>query len=89
MESVPGLINKLEPDVMIGTEIPNPTVIVAPTPTPPVTINAPVVGDVEAVDAVTANPETDSISVNGLKKNVLSLDTAEPEDEEDGVNNTG
>jgi hypothetical protein len=62
---------------------------VAPTPTPPVTINAPVVGDVEAVDAVTANPETDSISVNGLKKNVLSLDTAEPEDEEDGVNNTG
>ena len=35
-------------------------------PTPPVTTKAPEVGEVEAVVAVTANPDTERISVDGL-----------------------
>ena len=39
---------------------------VPPMPTPPVTIKAPVDDDVEPDDEVTANPETLSMSVDGL-----------------------
>jgi hypothetical protein len=39
---------------------------VPPMPTPPVTIKAPVDDDVEPNDEVTANPETLSMSVDGL-----------------------
>ena len=35
-------------------------------PTPPDTTKAPVVGEVDAVPDVTANPETESRSVEGL-----------------------
>ena len=38
---------------------------------------------------VIAKPETFKISVDGLNVIVESLETAEPADNEDGVNNTG
>jgi len=56
------------------------------TPSPPLTTSAPVVVFVEAVPEVTAKPDTFNISVNGLNVIVESLDTAEPADDEDGVN---
>ena len=59
------------------------------TPKPPLTTNAPVVVFVEAVPEVIANPETFKISVEGLNVIVESLETADPEDDEDGVNNIG
>ena len=37
-----------------------------PIPTPPVTIKAPVVVDLDVVVDVTANPDIDNISVEGL-----------------------
>ena len=43
-----------------------PTYKLPPIPTPPVTTKAPDVEFVDAVDAVTANPETLNISVEGL-----------------------
>jgi hypothetical protein len=49
---------------------------------------APVVVDVEGVVFVTANPETDKISVDELNVNVESLETADPDVEELGENNT-
>ena len=58
-------------------------------PTPPATVNAPVYEFVVPVAAVTANPDTDKISVEELNENVLSLETAEPEVDDTGVNNTG
>ena len=59
------------------------------TPIPPLTTNAPVEDDVEDVVDVTANPETCNISVDGLNDIVESLETAEPADNEDGVNRIG
>jgi hypothetical protein len=43
-----------------------PTYKLPPIPTPPATVKAPVVGEIEAVVAVTANPDTERISVEGL-----------------------
>ena len=57
-----------------------------PIPTPPVTIKAPEVEFVDAVELVIAKPDTFNISVDGLNDMVESLETAEPEDDEDGVN---
>jgi hypothetical protein len=45
-----------------------------------------VVVDVEDVVFVTANPETDNISVDELNVNVESLETADPDVEELGEN---
>jgi hypothetical protein len=59
------------------------------TPIPPLTTNAPVEDDVEDVVDVTANPETCNISVDGLNDIVESLETAEPADNDDGVNKIG
>jgi hypothetical protein len=56
------------------------------TPSPPLTTNAPVVVLVEAVPEVIAKPETFNISVDGLNDIVESLETADPADNEDGVN---
>jgi hypothetical protein len=50
-----------------------------PMPTPPATINAPVVEDVEDVEAVIATPDTDNILVDGLNDNVVLEDNATPE----------
>jgi LEA14-like dessication related protein len=44
--------------------------------------------DEDVVVAVIANPDTLNISVSGLKKNVASDEIADPEEEDDGVNNT-
>ena len=60
-----------------------------PMPTPPATVNAPVYEFVVPVAAVTANPDTDKISVEELNEKVLSLETAEPDVEELGVNSIG
>ena len=59
------------------------------TPRPPLTINAPVVVFVEAVPDVTAKPDTFNISDDGLNDIVVSLETAEPADSEEGVNKIG
>ena len=62
---------------------------VPPIPTPPVTTKAPVVELVDTVEPVTANPDTERISVNGLYTKVFSVETAAPEAVPDaGVNNT-
>ena len=50
-----------------------------PIPTPPDTINDPVVVDTEAVVDVTDIPDEDKISVLGLKLKVESLEIAAPE----------
>ena len=60
-----------------------------PTPTPPVTIKAPVVDEEENVELVIANPDTLKISVLGLYTKVPLADTAEPDVFMLGVNNTG
>ena len=57
-----------------------------PIPTPPVTTKAPVVVFEEPVAAVTAKPDTDNISVDGLNDKVVSLETAEPDEDAIGVN---
>ena len=49
---------------------------------PPVIFNAPVVVDVEFTEDVTANPETDKISLLGLKNSVKSFETAIPPEPE-------
>ena len=60
-----------------------------PIPTPPATVKAPEDEFVETVDAVTANPDTERISVDGLYTKVFSVDTAAPDAVPDaGVNNT-
>ena len=54
------------------------------------TIKAPDVEEIEFVVEVTANPEVDNISVDGLKNKVKSWDTAippEPETVLDGLVN--
>ena len=67
----------------------SPRILTVPAiPTPPATVKAPVVVDVEDVVFVTANPETDKISVDELNVNVESLETADPDVEELGENNT-
>jgi hypothetical protein len=58
-------------------------------PTPPATVKAPEVGPMEAVPEVTANPDTFNISVDGLNDIVASLETADPEEDEIGVNKIG
>ena len=80
---IPLLINT--PEIAVAEA----TYKLPPIPTPPVTINAPVPEDVEAVIEVTAKPETFKISDDGLKVIVESLETAEPEEACKGVNNTG
>ena len=40
----------------------------------------------EPVAAVTAKPDTDNISVDGLNDKVVSLETAEPDEDAIGVN---
>ena len=79
VESTPGFNNKLAGAEITGVDIPNPTVKVSPIPTPPVTTNAPVVAEVEAVPEVTANPDTLRISVDGLYTKADSDDNATPE----------
>ena len=59
------------------------------TPRPPLTTNAPVVVFVEAVPEVIAKPDTCNISVDELNAIVVSLEIAEPADNEDGVNKIG
>ncbi len=62
---------------------------VPPMPTPPVTTKAPVVEPVDTVEPVTAKPDTESISVDGLYTKVFSIETAAPDAVPDaGVNNT-
>jgi hypothetical protein len=58
-------------------------------PTPPATCKAPLDVEVEAVVEVIAKPETFIIFVDGLKDIVPSLETAEPADNEAGVNKIG
>ena len=50
-----------------------------PIPTPPVTINAPEVADVEDVEEVIAKPDADNMFVDGLNEIVVLEDTATPE----------
>ena len=58
-------------------------------PIPPATVKAPVDEFVEPVDAVTANPDTERISLKGLYTKVFSIETAAPDAVPDaGVNNT-
>jgi hypothetical protein len=59
------------------------------TPRPPLITNAPVVVLVEAIPEVIAKPDTCNISVDGLNEIVVSLEIAEPADNEDGVNKIG
>jgi hypothetical protein len=58
-------------------------------PTPPATVKAPEVGVVEAVPDVIAKPDTFNISVDGLNDIVASLEIADPEEDEVGVNKIG
>ncbi len=67
----------ITPDKLDGNELVR--YRLPPIPTPPATINAPVLEDVEGVEAVTATPETDNILVDGLNDNVVSEDNATPE----------
>jgi hypothetical protein len=64
--------DKLDGKVVVKNKLP-------PIPTPPETVIAPVTVDVEDVEAVTANPDTDNILVDGLNDNVVLEDTATPE----------
>jgi hypothetical protein len=75
------------PEVPEFTPIVVPTNNVPPIPTPPVTTKAPVLEDVDTVLDVIDIPETLNISVDGLNDMVESLETADPEDDDDGVNN--
>ncbi len=47
-------------------------------PAPPDTINAPVTVDMDAVEAVTANPETETILLDGFTTNVEIVDNPKP-----------
>jgi hypothetical protein len=58
-------------------------------PTPPATCKAPFDVEVDAVELVIAKPDTFNISVDGLKDMVESLETADPADNEAGVNKIG
>ena len=86
--SVVPLSNKTSPleNAFVNVSVPTlsipPIYVEPPIPTPPVTINAPVVDEVELREDVTANPETDKISVLGLKNNVKSFETAIPPEPE-------
>ena len=87
MEEVGGLLKTLEFNIVVPDTVSClPIFTVPPIPTPPVTTKAPVVVEPEAVLEVTAKPDIDNISVDGLKENVLSLEIAEPDDDEFGVN---
>ena len=86
--SVVPLSNKTSPreNTFVNVSVPTlsipPIYVEPPIPTPPATINAPVVDEVELSEEVTASPETDNISVLGLKKSVRSLETAIPPEPE-------
>ena len=87
MEEVGGLLKTLEFNLAVPETVSClPMFTEPPIPTPPVTIKAPVVLEPEALVEVIAIPETLNISVDGLKENVLSLEIAEPDDDEFGVN---